>query len=834
MADGKPSRDDLCSGYLDQLPFDPYPVQEEALLAWFSTDQGVLVCAPTGTGKTLIAEAAVYEALHSGTSTYYTTPLIALTEQKFRELQEAAVRWGFSENDVGLTTGNRRVNPDARVQVVVAEILLNRLLNPEGFDFSTVDSVVMDEFHSFADYERGIVWELSLTMLPKHVRLLLLSATVGNASEFLGWLSKNHQRRLTLVQGTERKVPLSFRWVADELLNEQLQLISEGDEDTRRTPALVFCFNRNECWDVAEQMKGKHLVDKATQKVLAEELDKYDWSEGAGPKLKRILMRGVGVHHAGLLPRYKRIVERLFQRKLLRVTICTETLAAGMNLPARSVVLTSLIKGPPQKKKLIDASSAHQMFGRAGRPQFDTEGFVFALAHEDDVKILRWKEKYDQIPEDTKDPNLRRAKKQMKKKMPTRRANQQYWNEAQFQKLRDAPPGKLYSRGPLPWRLLAYLLQYSPDVDRLREFLKKRLTETPQLEQNEKQLTDMLTTLWAAGYVTLEPKPPKRELPSWERDESAEAEDQEADEAEPEPTNSLIGQLILDARDKHISSTERSKKGAAKGKSEEAEKPVRPLYQPKMAHPTERLRELIEFRSVNPIYAGFLMDHFAQCDEYERLQLLESVLDVPSSLFFQVRTPGPDRVPPGPLALEMLDTELLRRGLATADEIHGSNDEDDDSHRGPRVYPLAVADKMRRLFDSEYPNVHGLRTRPVWIAGDLLDFQGDFDKYVRGRDLVKQEGIVFRHLLRLILLSAEFGQLTPKGMDPGEWQDEMRRLSERLTESCRSVDPASTDEIIEALQQDGETTPEKNSTESSKQSASATDQAEDDFGDGVV
>ena len=163
------------------FPTTPYPVQEEALLAWFSAEQGVLVCTPTGTGKTLIAEAALFEALHTGKTAYYTTPLIALTEQKFREMQSAAVRWGFQPDDVGLVTGNRRENPDARVLVVVAEILLNRLLHTAAFDFSTVSAVVMDEFHSFTDPERGIVWELSLGLLPKHVRTLLLSATVGNA-----------------------------------------------------------------------------------------------------------------------------------------------------------------------------------------------------------------------------------------------------------------------------------------------------------------------------------------------------------------------------------------------------------------------------------------------------------------------------------------------------------------------------------------------------------------------------------------------------------------------------------------------------------------------------
>src|SRR5438552_3807259 len=171
-----PSRSALADRYLEQLPYPPYPVQEEALLAWFTMDQGVLVCAPTGMGKTLIAQAALFEALHRNTVAYYTTPLIALTEQKFREMQAAAVRWGFQADDVGVVTGNRSVNPRARVLVVVAEILLNRLLHTEAFDFSQVSAVVMDEFHNFADLERGIVWDLSLALLPAHVRLLLLSA----------------------------------------------------------------------------------------------------------------------------------------------------------------------------------------------------------------------------------------------------------------------------------------------------------------------------------------------------------------------------------------------------------------------------------------------------------------------------------------------------------------------------------------------------------------------------------------------------------------------------------------------------------------------------------
>ena len=354
-----PSSEEIALEYVEQLPFAPYPFQEQAIFSWFDSEDGILVCAPTGTGKTVIAETALYEAIRTGRKAYYTTPLIALTEQKFYELQDSVEHWGYSKEDVGLVTGNRRINPDAKILVVVAEILLNRLLSPEDFPFDDTAAVVMDEFHSFNDPERGIVWELSLGMLPANVKVLLISATVGNAPEFVVWLAKNHQRTLRLLQSDERKVPLSFRWVIDQLLPEQLEIMAAGDDDSGRyTPSLVFCFNRGECWNIADQLKGRQLLTTHQKKELHYEIDQLDWDGGAGGKLKQILIRGIGIHHAGLLPRYRRAIESLFQKKLLSICVCTETLAAGINLPARSVVMTSLLKGPPRALKLIDASSA--------------------------------------------------------------------------------------------------------------------------------------------------------------------------------------------------------------------------------------------------------------------------------------------------------------------------------------------------------------------------------------------------------------------------------------------------------------------------------------------
>jgi superfamily II DNA/RNA helicase len=779
-------RSELASKYIDQLPYPPYPVQEEALLAWFGSDQGVLVCAPTGTGKTLIAHAALYEALHTNTVAYYTTPLIALTEQKFVEMQAAAVRWGFKAEDVGLVTGNRRVNPNARVLIVVAEILLNRLLHAEGFDFQHTSAVVMDEFHSFADPERGIVWELSLNMLPKHVRLLLLSATVGNALEFTNWLDRQHGRQIELVEGKERKVPLTYRWVPDQFLNELLVDIAKGDDATRKTPALVFAFNRDECWNIAEQLKGLDLMSAAQKTALNAECDKLEWPHGVGPKLKQMLRRGVGVHHAGLLPKYRRVVEELFEKKLLSVALCTETLAAGINLPARSVVLTSLVKGPFGKEKVIDPSTAHQIFGRAGRPQFDTEGFVFAYPDEDDVRILRWKQQYDQIPENTKDPGLMKAKKALLKKKPTRNSQRKYWTEADFERLKSAAPARLYSKGPLPWRLLAYLLKVSPDVEKIRSVIRKRLLDQPRIEAGLKMLTRMLTTLHANGFVVLEPPPPEKGEPTPALPAPPEGKGEEKPAPARKPT------LLEEALQKQFSANApAAASGAGLPSSSE------PLYEPRTATPTPELEKLLVFRACHPLYGAFLIELLGVANREERLQLLESVLELPRPLLKFVRVPWD--LSPGPLQTEKIDPELIAKGLIVAKPPKAEGEEDAEDEWVPwDERPPVLAQKARMLFDAKYPEVGDFVTTPVWAAAEVMNY-GNFNTYVTTKDLTKQEGLIFRHLLRLILLTQEFEQLIPPGLSAEDWKKELTEISDKLTEICRAVDPTSTEQAIKRV-----------------------------------
>ncbi|MBQ3350359.1 MAG: DEAD/DEAH box helicase [Thermoguttaceae bacterium] len=869
------TRDEICEAFLAQVPYELYPMQEEALLAWFSSDQGVLVSAPTGMGKTLIAEAVIFEALTMGRRAYYTTPLIALTDQKFHELQVKAAQWGFDPNDVGLVTGNRKINPDAKILVVVAEILFNRLLQPESaaaessaLNFDDVDAVVMDEFHQFNDPERGIVWEFSLRLLPPRIRTLLLSATVGNAKQFAIWLETRHHRKLEVVESDERKVPLMFQWDEEHFLEDFVEEMALGDDETRRTPALLFCFSRDLCWDYAEILKGKKLISAEQQAQLLAELQSEKMTDGIGPKLKTMLLRGVGVHHAGVMPKYRRIVERCFQKKLLAVCACTETLSAGINLPARSVVLPSLLKGPKGKKKLVPFGTAHQIFGRAGRPQFDTQGYVFALAHPDDVKIARWQKKYDQIPENTPDPNLQKAKKQLKKKQPKRSPEEQYWSEKQFQVLQNAKAENLHSVGQIPWRLLAFMLQASPDVGQLRKLVQDRLLDSGRMERGQRDLDQALLTLHNAGYVVLEPAPPadksrliteldlgieaspdapaieikylpEKETPQEPKEEkgfgfglfdeeeelaisneqlaiNASAPEEDTEEL-PEENEATIGS------DDNTSHAEARTGSSATPPSTPHSSLLTPNsqttdsnalpWEPLRAAGTEKMSILTQIRSINPLYGAFLLDQLAEADTKERLQAFESVLEVPKTLLRNVRVPRQWELPPGRLAQSRLDKQLLQLGLATIDELVEKTKEEIQEERerfgglpdaSERVWVIPFAEKLYRLFQYEYPLVEEIEITPVWITGEILEFNGEFNKYITSKGLARQEGLIFRHLLRMILLLEEFAQLDVPVSVRETWKPELLGVADALRQCCSAADPQATEEILAKSEEERE------------------------------
>ena len=262
------------------------------------------------------------------------------------------------------------------------------------------------------------------------------------------------------------------------------------------------------------------------------------------------------------------------------------------------------------------------------------------------------------------------------------------------------------------------------------------------------------------------------------------------------PRLGLLGKMIQEARkDGSAFTGHASKQSKREPKPPSAEEIMLSEYSPRLAIATEQMSLLLPFRSINSIYGVFLAEQMHKANYEERLQLLEIALDLPSSVASQVRVPSPEMMPDGTLSTDYLNPLLLSRGIVTQQELTGYYDEVNRR----RIYPLPLGDRMRMLFHSEYPGISDVYIRSVWCVGDLLRFGGNFDRYVRARELTKQEGIMFRHCLRMILLCGEFAQLEPPGLDPAEWRHDLAELASILTESCRAVDPSSTDEIITTL-----------------------------------
>jgi hypothetical protein len=360
-----------------QHGLEPYPAQEVAFGHIFA-GESVMVTVPTGTGKTMMAKAAIHKALESGQRAIYTTPLRALTEEKHRELSA-----DFGAERVGFATGDYRVNPDAPVQVVVAEILWNRIFGDRLH--VPADVVIMDEGHYFNDPERGYVWEQSIIALDPRTQLIVLSATVGHADRFCHWVELCRRVPMQLVESRERRVPLYHEYREAYLVEVVRELAAAGD-----VPAIVFVFGREACFDTARLLKSCRRFTAPEEK---EEIDRRCGDVlldgGAADELRSLLGHGIGVHHAGILPRYKQLVEQLALERLIKFVVSTETISAGINLPAKRAVFPSLRKYIKSKARLVTPAEYHQMSGRAGRPQFDTEGIAIVLAPEAVVQEMR-------------------------------------------------------------------------------------------------------------------------------------------------------------------------------------------------------------------------------------------------------------------------------------------------------------------------------------------------------------------------------------------------------------------------------------------------------------
>ena len=407
---------------------EPYPVQELAIGHIFA-GRSVLVTVPTGTGKTLMAKAALHLALGRGQRAIYTTPLRALTEEKFRELSA-----DFGEANVGFATGDYKVNREAPIQVEVAEILWNRIVADKHV--CPAEIVVMDEGHYFNDPERGYVWEQSLIGLDPRTQLVVLSATVGHPERFCQWVQVTRRVPMELVDSRERKVPLVHEYREDMMIETVKDLAHTGD-----VPAIVFVFGREQCFEVARLLKSCRRFTTDEEKAKVDALcDEALLPAGSAKELRPLLGHGIGIHHAGILPRYKQLVEQLALERLIKFVVSTETIAAGINLPARTVVFPSLRKFIKQQPRMITAAEYHQMAGRAGRPQFDDRGLAITLAPEQVVSDLKKELKH------TKDPERARKTVYGRARNDAQRTGDVIWTPELHDELVKGEPAELRSK----------------------------------------------------------------------------------------------------------------------------------------------------------------------------------------------------------------------------------------------------------------------------------------------------------------------------------------------------------------------------------------------------
>jgi superfamily II RNA helicase len=387
------------------FPFELDDFQKQAIAA-LDAGQSVVVCAPTGSGKTLIGEYAIHRALARGKRVFYTTPLKALSNQKLRDFREQ-----FGVNRVGLLTGDLSINRDASVLVMTTEIFRNMLygtpIGQVGTSLVDVEAVVLDECHYMNDRQRGTVWEESIIYAPPLVQLVALSATIANSDQLTDWISQVHGPT-QLIYSDFRPVPLVFHFCNPKglfpLLDQKRKSINprlkpkggrqRGRQDAPNLmavvsqlqqrdmlPAIYFIFSRKGCDRAVTELEHLSLVNRAETAALKERIDAFLQRSPEAARSGQVepLYRGIAAHHAGVLPAWKGLIEELFQDGLIKVVFATETLAAGINMPARTTVISSLSKRTDRGHRLLNASEFLQMAGRAGRRGMDELGHVVTV-----------------------------------------------------------------------------------------------------------------------------------------------------------------------------------------------------------------------------------------------------------------------------------------------------------------------------------------------------------------------------------------------------------------------------------------------------------------------
>jgi len=467
-SEGQVSSDLILDRFLDFMKekrLDLYPAQEEAILELLS-GKNLILNTPTGSGKSLVALAVHFESLANGRRSIYTSPIKALVNEKFFALCR-----DFGPEQVGMVTGDATVNPDASIICCTAEILATDALR-DGRR-ARIDDVIMDEFHYYSDRERGVAWQIPLLTLPQ-TRFLLMSATLGDIEFFEKELTALNGRETVVVRSTTRPVPLDFQYSEIPLHETVQKLIRSG-----RAPIYLVSFTQRECAEQAQNFMSIDFCTREEKQAISEVLGDFKFSSPYGKELQRFLKHGIALHHAGLLPKYRILVERLAQKGLLKIIFGTDTLGVGVNVPLRTVLFTQLCKFDGEKTAILSVRDFQQIAGRAGRKGFDDFGTVVAQAPEHIIENLRNEQK---AAGDSK-----KLKKLVKKKPPEKGFVP--WSQETFRKLIEGRPEALQSRFKVSHAMLLHVLSRSDEdgcramqqlVRRCHEsdFTKKKLRKT--------------------------------------------------------------------------------------------------------------------------------------------------------------------------------------------------------------------------------------------------------------------------------------------------------------------------------------------------------------------
>ena len=437
-----------------------YEAQEEAILELLAGTH-VVLATPTGSGKSLVATAAHAAAMARGERSIYTAPIKALVSEKFFALAR-----DFGPEHVGMVTGDASVNPDAPIICATAEILAHQTLR-EGAD-CPFGLVVADEFHFYGDPQRGWAWQVPLLELPD-AQFLLMSATLGPTARFTEDLTRRTGRPAVTVAGTVRPVPLTFEYRETPLHESITELV-----DTDRAPIYIVHFTQKAAAEKAQDLCSLDVLDKDEKAAVREEVGGFRFDTPIGKDLKRFIGHGVGLHHAGMLPRYRLLVEKLAQAGLLKLICGTDTLGVGVNVPIRTVLFTQLCKYDGVSTRLLGNREFAQIAGRAGRRGFDDEGHVWVQAP------VHWIENRRAEAKVAADPGKR--KKLVKKKPPER--GYAHWNEESFQKLVDGSPEPLTSSFDVTHQMVLNVLSRPGDG---RLDLKRLLLDNHEPRDRQRQ-----------------------------------------------------------------------------------------------------------------------------------------------------------------------------------------------------------------------------------------------------------------------------------------------------------------------------------------------------------